>query len=188
MMERCVAEHAAAAEDPSPWVVRFAPHIRADGSVLDVACGAGRHSRFLAGRGHRVLAVDNDAVSLQTLCGAAAIEILNADLEGGNWPFAGSRFDGIVVTRYLHRPLLAPMMDALAPGGVLIYETFAKGNERFGRPRSPEFLLQPGELLEVVRGHLHVLAFEVGYVDAPKPAMIQRICSMRPGREFSVPL
>lgn len=135
-----------------------------------------------------MLAVDIDAASLQTLDGEAAIEILNADLEEGSWPFAGRRFDGIVVTRYLHRPLLAPMMDALAPGGVLIYETFAQGNERFGRPRNPEFLLQPGELSEVVRGHLHVLAFEDGYVDAPKPAMMQRICAMRPGREFSVPL
>jgi SAM-dependent methyltransferase len=178
----------AALEAPSAWVVRFAPQIPAGGSVLDMACGAGRHARFLAGHGYRVLAVDIDAASLQPMNGRAGIETLAADLEGGPWPFAGRLFDGIVVTRYLHRPLLAPLLDALAPGGVLIYETFAAGNERCGRPRNPEFLLQSGELLERVRGCLQVLAYEDLYVDTPKPAMMQRICAVRPPRENSSPL
>ena len=118
--------------------------------------------------------------------GAAGIETRVADLEGGPWPFSGRRFDGIVVTRYLHRPLLAPLLGAIAPGGVLIYETFAAGNERYGRPRNPEFLLQPGELLEWTRGHLRVIAFEDLYVDSPKPAMMQRICTLHPAnREIS---
>ena len=175
-------------EDPSPWVVRFAPQIRAGGSVLDVACGAGRHARFFAGIGHRVLAVDIDAVALQAVGEDAGIQTLVADLEGGPWPFSGRHFDAIVVTRYLHRPLLAPMVEALAPGGVLIYETFAAGNERFGRPRNPEFLLQPGELLELARGRLRVVAFEDLYVETPKPAMMQRLCAVRPVQDISSPL
>jgi len=180
-------EHAVV-EDASAWVVRFAPQIRAGGRVLDLACGAGRHARFLAGRGYQVLAVDIDATALQSMDGYAGIETLAADLEGGPWPLAGRRFDGIVVTRYLHRPLLRPLLDALAPGGALIYETFAAGNERFGRPRNPEFLLQPGELLEWVRGRLRVLAFEDVYVESPKPAMMQRICAVQSLRENSSPL
>lgn len=180
-----MTEHAAL-EDPSAWVVRFAPQIRAGGSVLDLACGSGRHARYLADLGHRVLAVDIDAASVQSMAGCSGIEARIADLEGGPWPFAGRRFDGIVVTRYLHRPLLAPLLEAVAPGGVLIYETFAAGNERYGRPRNPEFLLQPGELLEWARGHLRVIAFEDLYVDSPKPAMMQRICALRPAdREIS---
>ena len=166
-------------EDPSPWVVRFAPQIHPGGSVLDLACGNGRHARFLAAAGYRVLAVDVDAPSVQSMAGEAGIETMVADLEGGAWPFSGCRFDGIVVTRYLHRPLLAPLLEAIAPGGVLIYETFAAGNERYGRPRNPEFLLQPGELLEWARGHLRVIAFEDLFVDSPKPAMMQRICALR---------
>jgi SAM-dependent methyltransferase len=164
---------------PSDWVCRFAPRIRAGGSVLDVASGGGRHARYLAAAGCRVVAVDIDAVALQRLTGMAAVETLVADLEGGPWPFAGRLFDAVVVTRYLHRPLLMPMVAALAPGGVLIYETFAAGNERYGRPRNPEFLLKNGELLELARGRLQVIAYEDLYVEAPKPAMIQRICAQR---------
>ncbi len=166
-------------EPPSDWVRRFAPRIAVGGSVLDVACGSGRHARFLAAQGLQVLAVDIDAVALEPLKDIAGIRRHAADLEGSPWPFAGQTFDAVVVTRYLHRPLLALMVDALAPDGVLIYETFAAGNERFGRPRNPEFLLQPGELLELARGRLRVLAFEDLYVELPKPAMMQRICAVR---------
>ena len=169
-----------AMEDPSAWVCRFAPRIRAGGSVLDVACGGGRHARCLAARGLAVLAADIDAAALAGLAGIEGVQTLLADLEGAPWPFSGWRFDAVVVTRYLQRPLLGAMVDALAPGGVLIYETFAAGNEQFGRPRNPEFLLQPGELLELVRGRLRVIAFEDIYVELPKPAMVQRICAVRP--------
>lgn len=166
-------------EPPSDWVRRFAPRIAAGGSVLDVACGRGRHARYLATLGLQVTAVDIDAMALQSLHGIGGVQTLAADLEGAAWPFAGRRFDAIVVTRYLHRPLLLPMVDALAPDGVLIYETFAAGNERFGRPRNPEFLLQPGELLELARGRLRVLAFEDLYVELARPALMQRICAVR---------
>jgi SAM-dependent methyltransferase len=164
---------------PSEWVCRHAPRIRDGGTVLDVACGNGRHARYLASRGWQVLAVDIDVTALQSLAGVAGVQTQRADLEGESWPYAGRRFDALVVTRYLHRPLLLPMIEALAPDGALIYETFAAGNERFGRPRNPEFLLQPGELLELVRGRLRVIAFEDLYVELPKPAMIQRICAIR---------
>ena len=101
-----------------------------------------------------------------------------ADLEGGGpWPLGGRRFEGVVVTNYLHRPLLPRLVDSLAPGGVLIYETFARGNERFGRPSNPAFLLAPGELLEAVRGRLQIVAYEHGVVARPKPAVVQRLCA-----------
>ncbi len=167
-------------EEPSAWVCRFAPRIRTGGSVLDVACGGGRHARYLAGQGLEVLATDIDATALEGLTGVDGVQTLRADLEGAPWPFSGRQFDAVLVTRYLHRPLLGAMVDTLVPGGVLIYETFAAGNERFGRPRNPEFLLQPGELLELARGRLRVVAFEDLYVELPKPAMVQRICAVRP--------
>ena len=167
-------------EDPSAWVCRFAPRIRAGGSVLDVACGGGRHARYLAAQGLAVLAADIDAAALEGLAGIEGVQTLLADLEGAPSPFSGRQFDAVVVTRYLHRPLLGAMVDVLAPGGVLIYETFAAGNEQFGRPRNPEFLLQPGELLELVRRRLRVIAFEDLYVELPKPAMVQRICAVQP--------
>ena len=173
-----MSEPAIDAGAPSDWVCRFAARIRAGGSVLDVACGGGRHARYLASRGFDVVAVDIDRVALDTLAGNPRICVEHADLEGGPWPFAARRFDAVVVTRYLHRALLPRILDALAPDGVLIYETFAAGNEQYGRPRNPEFLLQPGELLELVRGRLRVIAFEDLYVESPKPAMIQRICAV----------
>jgi SAM-dependent methyltransferase len=174
-----VTEPGTAADAPSPWVCRFASRIRAGGSVLDVACGGGRHARYLAALGLQVLAVDIDAAALASLDGVAGVRTETVDLEGAPWPYAGRRFDAVVVTRYLHRPLLVSMVEALAPDGVLIYETFAAGNERFGRPRNPEFLLQPGELLELARGRLRVLAYEDLFVEAPKPALLQRICALR---------
>jgi SAM-dependent methyltransferase len=165
---------------PSSWVVRWADRIAAGGRVLDVACGNGRHSRFFAARGHPVEAVDRDQAKIELLAGIAGIHPRIADLELGPWPYAGMRFAGIVVVNYLHRPLFPHLLGALAPGGVLIYETFAAGNERFGRPANPAFLLKPGELLEVVRDRLEVIAYEALEVAEPRPAVLQRICATSP--------
>lgn len=172
-------------DQPSAWVRRFAGLIPA-GEVLDVACGSGRHARLLASLGHPVVAVDRDAQSLACAAGPG-ISTLQFDLEAGGdrivgWPFASGRFAGIVVTNYLHRPLLPLLFDGLAPGGILIYETFAEGNALFGKPSNPSFLLRRGELLDMVRQYgngLAVIAFEDGYMEQPKPSMVQRICAMR---------
>jgi SAM-dependent methyltransferase len=165
--------------DPSPWVVRWAPLVPPGGEVLDVACGRGRHARLFATRGCRVLAVDRDADALAALGGVAGVTAMRADLEGAPWPFPAARFDCIVVANYLHRPLIEPLLASLRAGGVLVYETFMLGNERFGRPSNPDFLLRPGELLEAVRGRLEVVAFEQGEVTMPRPAVLQRICAIR---------
>ena len=157
---------------PSAWVRRFAPLIAPAGRVLDLAAGGGRHTRLLLDMGFRVTAVDRDIAALQQL--AAACEVRAIDLEtDGPWPL-GDGYDGIVVTNYLHRRLFPAIAAALAPGGVVIYETFMAGNERFGRPRNPDFLLQPGELLHSFRA-LTIVAFEQGEVSSPRPAAIQRI-------------
>ena len=159
---------------PSPWIERWAALVT-PGTVLDVACGQGRHARFFLERGLQVVAVDRDR---QDIPGA---RFVLADLENGNpWPLPGEQFQAIVVTNYLHRPLFPMLRAALAPGGVLLYETFMLGNERFGRPSNPEFLLRPGELLEAFRD-LTVKGFEEGPVTEPKPAMIQRLCAVRGG-------
>ena len=140
--------------------------------MLDVACGSGRHARWFAERGIGVVAVD---CVPQSIPGARFVQ---ADLEAGAaWPFASARFAGIVVTNYLHRPLFPGLRASLAPDGVLIYETFMLGNERYGRPSNPAFLLQPGELLSAFAS-LRILAFEQGRVKAPKPALIQRLCAI----------
>ena len=163
---------------PSAWVQRWAARIPVGGRVLDVACGGGRHARYLAGLGHRVEAVDHDAQALSGLAGVTGVHTRVADLEGAAWPYADGEFDAVVVTNYLHRPLFASLLAALAPGGVLIYETFALGNERYGRPRNPDFLLQPGELLKVAHGRLEVIAYENLAVEAPRPALLQRMCAL----------
>ena len=168
------------AETPSSWVRRFAPLILAGGRVLDLAAGAGRHTRPLLDMGLNVTAVDRDIGSLRNLAGARC-ELRQIDLETGepNGVVArlGSPYDGIVVTNYLHRPLLRPLAAMLASGGVLIYETFMTGNERFGRPRNPDFLLRPGELLDAFAA-LTVIAFEQGEIVQPRPAVIQRIAAV----------
>jgi SAM-dependent methyltransferase len=165
-------------ETPPAWVVRWAGLVPSGGRVLDIACGNGRHARFFAGRGHPVEAVDRDPDLLARLAGVPGINARSADLENGPWPYAGQRFSGIVVTHYLHRPLFPHLLSALATGGVLIYETFSAGNERYGRPSNPAFLLKPGELLEIVRGRLRVVAYEDLEVSGPRPAVIQRICAV----------
>ena len=169
-----------AATPPSPWVRRWAARLPKGETVLDLACGGGRHTRLLLARGHPVLALDRDVSGLAELAGRPGLEVMAADLEdGGAFPLAGRRFAGIVVTNYLYRPIMPVLVAAVAPGGVLIYETFAKGNERFGKPANPDHLLDPGELLEAVRGRLRVIAYEDRVVRRPWPAAVQRICAVR---------
>jgi SAM-dependent methyltransferase len=158
---------------PSDWVVRFGVRIPPVGRVLDVACGVGRHARWFAERGYRVDAVDRER-SPEPF---PQIAFKRMDIETGEWPYAGQRFDAVIVTNYLYRPLMKTLVDSVAPHGWLIYETFAAGNGQFGKPSRPEFLLRPGELLDAVQGRLRVVAYEDGYVDAPRPAMVQRIAA-----------
>jgi SAM-dependent methyltransferase len=164
----------------SAWVEQWAACLPPSGRVLDLAAGSGRHASFLATLGFRVEAVDRDVSLIQDMAAQGPVTIREADLESAPWPYHGERFGGIVVTNYLHRPLFPLILDALAAGGVLIYETFMTGNERYGRPINPDFLLQPNELLGWVRGRLAVLGFEQGYAETPKPAMVQRICARKP--------
>ena len=162
----------------SDWVARFAGEVPPGGDVLDVASGRGRHSRLFLERGHRVLAIDVDLSGLADLGENPLLAQIETDLEAGTpVPWGSRRFAAVVVTNYLHRPLIPALVEAVAAGGILIYETFARGNERFGRPRSPEFLLRPGELLEAVRGRLRVVAYEDVVTTSPRPAAIQRICA-----------
>lgn len=172
---------------PSAWVRRWAP-LAPPGEVLDLACGRGRHSRHFAALGHPVLAVDRDPAALaasatvQDAAGQGVTTMaLDLEVDALAWPFAAGRFAAIVVTNYLHRPLFADLVASLAPNGILIYETFAAGNEVHGRPSNPDFLLAPGELLALAhRAGLRVLAFEDGFVSYPKPAVVQRICAGGP--------
>jgi SAM-dependent methyltransferase len=163
----------------SPWVRRFAGLVEKPGPVLDLATGYGRHAKYFKELGHQVVAVDRNSAALEAL--GPGFEAIAADLEDGSpWPLADREFSGIVVTNYLHRPLFPFLATALKPGGILIYETFGAGNERFGKPSNPNFLLQPGELLEVaLRYELAVLAYECGEQTEPKPAIVQRIVAQR---------
>ena len=153
---------------------RWTPLIRPGGRVLDLACGSGRHVRWLASRGFAVTAVDLDAAAVQPLQAVARVVV--ADLESAPWPLPGERFDAVVVTHYLWRPLWPDLRASLDGGGVLIYETFADGHERLGRPSRPDFLLRHGELLEMARG-LRIVAYEDGLLDAP-PRCMQRIAAV----------
>ncbi len=171
----------------SGWVKRWAALIPEDGTVLDLASGSGRNSRYLAGLGYRVLATDIDASALADLESVATIDTLLADLEGDEWPFAGQSFDGIVVVNYLHRPLLTNLAHALGANGVLIYESFGQGNERYGRPSNPDHLLRPGELLEVFDPLLNVVAYEFGVEYEPRPAVRQRLCAVNNNVPVTLP-
>ncbi|MBQ0917165.1 class I SAM-dependent methyltransferase [Hydrogenophaga aromaticivorans] len=162
-------------ESPSAWVQRWSHLVPANGSVLDVACGHGRHLRWFAQRGHPVTGVDRSPEAIDAVSGLGRAVL--ADIENGPWPFAGETFDTVLITNYLWRPLLPQIVASVAPGGVLIYETFAAGNETVGKPSRPDFLLQPGELLQVAAG-LHVVAFEDGFTDRPE-RFVQRIAAVR---------
>jgi SAM-dependent methyltransferase len=162
-------------EAPSDWVHRWSHLVPAGGSVLDVACGHGRHLRWFAQRGHPVTGVDRSPEAITAVADLG--RAVEADIENGPWPFAGETFDAVVITNYLWRPLLPQIVASVAPGGVLIYETFAAGNETVGKPSRPDFLLQPGELLQVAAG-LHVVAFEDGFTDRPE-RFVQRIAAVR---------
>jgi SAM-dependent methyltransferase len=159
----------------SSWITTWAGLIPPGVPVLDVAAGRGRHALFFAGRGHRVTAIDRD---VSALAAADNVEVIAADLEDGSpWPLADRTFGAIVVTNYLHRPLFPHLLAALQPDGVLLYETFMEGNERFGKPNRPEFLLKDGELLELARGRCSVIAYEARMISEPKMAMVQRIAA-----------
>jgi SAM-dependent methyltransferase len=164
---------------PSAWVQRFAHLIPAGSEVLDVACGHGRHARLARALGLRVTAADLDTRGVADLARDPGVRIVTGDLESGPWPFAAGGFGAVIVANYLHRPHFPRLAAALAPGGVLLVDSFAAGNERHGRPRNPDFLLAPGELLAAFGGLLQVVAYEAGYEAHPRPAIRQRLCAIR---------
>lgn len=166
----------AALQAPSPWIVRWSHLVPPAGAVLDVACGSGRHMRWFADRGHPTTGVDRSEEAV--LAASRHGRVLQADIENGPWPFDGQRFAAVVVTNYLWRPRLPDIVAAVAPGGVLLYETFAAGNESVGKPSRADFLLQPGELLAACTG-LRVVAYEDGFLPSPD-RFVQRIAAVRP--------
>ena len=170
-------------EAPSPWIQRWSHLVPAGGEILDVACGQGRHLRWFVGRGHPVAGVDRSPEAIAAVAGLG--EAVLADIENGPWPFSGRQFGGVVVANYLWRPLLATIVASVAPGGTLLYETFAGGNETVGKPSRPDFLLQPGELLRVCEG-LRVVAYEDGFLDMPG-RFVQRIAAVRVTADRPVP-
>jgi len=177
------ASHHQKFKTPSTWITRFAPLVPMDGPaggrVLDLAAGGGRHARHFLGRGHPVTAADKDVSALADMARHARAEVVDIDLEDGRpWPFPPAAFAAIVVSNYLYRPHIEGLIGSLAPGGVLLYETFARGNEAFGRPRNPDHLLRSGELLDLVRGRLLVVAYEHGQTDEAPPGVKQRICAV----------
>ena len=165
----------------SPWVRQFSPRIRAGANALDVACGNGRHSRYLADAGYAVTAVDIDLSKAVDCADDPGIELVQHDLEQDTWPFEEHSFAGIIVTNYLFRPLLPVLVSTLDKNGVLIYDTFAAGNEKYGRPQNPDYLLQPAELLGYCKHGLQVIAYDHGPVSLPRPAIRQRLCAERRG-------
>jgi len=172
---------------PSPWVMRFSRLFRENTRILDLACGGGRHAIRLAARGYQIVAADRNTAPLyENLSDAVPrnLEIREVDLETSTgWTFGDEKFGGIIITNYLHRPIMADIADALTDEGVLIYETFAAGNEKFGKPSNPDFLLRPGELWDCFSDRLSVIAYEDGIVTDPRPARIQRICAVGKKRE-----
>lgn len=174
----------------SPWLKRFSHLLKAqNGKVLDLACGSGRNSFYLHASKISVLGLDKSDQSFPAL-NATGIETQLHDLESGeagfDWPFAGHSFAAIIVCNYLHRPLFPHLLSSLKPDGILIYETFAVGNENFGKPSNPAFLLRPGELLAQMQSNpqveMSIIAYEYGYVEQPKPAMVQRVCARKAGK------
>ena len=162
---------------PSRWVSRWSNLLKPGTKILDLACGRGRNSLFLASLGHNVLAVDRDATKLSDISERPEITTMCEDLESGSWPLDGWKFGGIIVTNYLYRPMLPDLMENLESGGIFIYETFAQGNQVFGKPSNPNYLLFPYELLDMLRDKLHIIGFEQGRVNSPSRAIIQRVCA-----------
>lgn len=186
-----IAGTAHGSEPPSNWVRRWSHLVPPGATVLDVACGAGRHMRWFAGRGCRPCGVDRDAATVAPLVDVG--EVVVADIESGPWPFVGRTFDAVVVTNYLWRERLPQVVASVGVGGVLLYETFAAGNETVGKPSNPKFLLHPGELLRAVAG-LRVVAFEDGFEpgfeprsDVVRPCFVQRIVAVRQRAGETVP-
>ncbi|MBP5857398.1 class I SAM-dependent methyltransferase [Marivibrio halodurans] len=165
---------------PSPWIARFADDVPEGGAILDLACGAGRHGRHFLARGHAVTFLDRDIGRLHDLRGVDGARIVEADLEtDGPFPLDGERFAAVVVVNYLWRPILKDIPRLVAPGGLLLYETFMAGNEALGRPRNPDFLLRPGELRDLAAPAFDILAFEEGRTESPAPAIKQWIAARR---------
>jgi SAM-dependent methyltransferase len=167
--------------NPSAWIERFGASVARPGPVLDVACGGGRHTRWFAARGYDVVAIDRDLAGVDDLDDDPHVELVRADLEDGSpFPVAANAFGAVVVTNYLWRPRLDEIVAAVAPGGWLLYETFAVGNEQYGRPTNPDYLLRRSELLDLALGHgFTVIAYEDITVDRPRPAVVQRIAATR---------
>ena len=177
-------------EQPSPWVTRWAHLVPLCGTVLDLACGHGRHTRYLLENNFAVASVDISQAAIESIANSLGptyrdkAELIVADIENGPWPLAGRQFSAIVVTNYLWRPLLTTLVQSLAPGGVLIYETFAAGNETVGKPSRPDFLLQTGELLKVCAS-LHVVAYEDGFMSDPE-RFVQRIVAVNDANKDAI--
>ena len=165
------------AQAPSSWISRFAHLVQPQGQVLDIACGLGRHMRLFHAQNHRVVGIDQSQAAIDAVANLG--QAIQADIENGPWPLPGQQFDAVVVTNYLWRPLWPQILDSVKPGGLLLYETLAQGNEAFGKPSRPDFLLRPGELLEVAHDALRVVGYEDGTLDVPRTAFVQRICAVR---------
>jgi SAM-dependent methyltransferase len=174
---------------PSPWVVRFSALITGD--VLDIACGNGRHTRYFADQGHKVTALDRDISGLADLKENRNVELIKIDLEKHSISSTNilpkKTYNAVIVTNYLWRPLMPHIISAVDNGGILIYETFSSGNEAFGKPNNPEYLLKPAELLKLVDGKLNIIAYESGVIKTPRIAVIQRICAIKQKNSFSSP-
>lgn len=164
---------------PSKWVKKYSSLFPHPGPILDVASGGGRHTRYLLRKGYSVIAIDKNVLPLQNLK-TPLLSPVRVDLEAqAPWPFKPDSFGGVVVTNYLHRPIFQNIIDSLAKDGLLIYETFARGNEKFGKPSNPNYLLKPGELIRLTLNELHILSYEDITTDQPKPARLQRICARK---------
>lgn len=177
-----------AGDQPSVWIEHFSQLVPRGGPVLDLACGSGRHARTFLKKGHPVIALDRDVSAVQDLRGHPQVEILQSDLESGApWPLGARTFACIVVVNYLYRPLYPAIAGAVAPGGILLYETFSLGHEKLGRPRNPDYLLRPGELLSAFGERLSVLAFEQGRIERSSgPAVKQFLCAVNGSVENAV--
>lgn len=167
-------------KNPSIWVIRFASQVKSRGTVLDLACGSGRNGRWFLKAGNRVTFLDRDISALADLDNNQQAEILCSDLEhGAPFTLGGQPFDGVVVTNYLQRDILGDICDAVTPGGLLLYETFGIGNATYGRPRNAKYLLEPGELIKMVRADFDILGYEHGLRRMPSPAIIQRVAAVK---------